>query len=448
MPPDLKLSVERIQENCEPALCTVLFMGGAGGSLRAGVTDNPVRLTRSVKDALTRVTSGGAPVYVWPGGGITFMVDVTQMPAGAFGYVPTPALVAPIEFTLRLSDYAALGGHMDYVRPLASLQGQHRNPPDALHPGTARMKRLPQIALLADGKRLHLQDGPIDLIVEAKGSEAEVRAAYDAAARRFTGLLDELCEELAELRKAADPARCALQGVVARRMHAAVAPFAADHFITPMAAVAGTVAEEILGAMLRAARLDRAYVNNGGDIALHLDRRRAVHRRPDGSAGSAWPDANDDRSTPTIPSRGIATSGRHGRSFSLGIADAVTVLARTASQADAAATIIANAVDLPGHPAIVRCPANELQPDSDLGARLVTRDVGALSRKRDRRRAARQALAVRAAIARGGIDRRCGVASTGRDGRGGCNRDQGARVAGVSWKRDWKVQCMFDRERG
>ena len=132
MPHDLKLSVERIQENCEPALCTVLFMGGAGGSLRAGVTDNPVRLTRSVKDALTRVTSGGAPVYVWPGGGITFMVDVTRMPAGAFGYVPTPALVAPIEFTLRLSDYAALGGHMDHVRPLSSLQRQRRNPPDAL----------------------------------------------------------------------------------------------------------------------------------------------------------------------------------------------------------------------------------------------------------------------------------------------------------------------------
>ena len=97
-------------------------MGGAGGSLRAGVTDNPVRLTRSVKDALTSVTCGGAPVYVWPGGGITFMVDVTRVPAGAFGYVPTPALVAPIEFTLRLSDYAALGGHMDYVRPLSSLK--------------------------------------------------------------------------------------------------------------------------------------------------------------------------------------------------------------------------------------------------------------------------------------------------------------------------------------
>src|SRR6266852_738808 len=94
----------------------------SSGSLRAGVTDNPVRLTRSVKEALTRVTSGGAPVYVWPGGGITFMVDVTRLPAGAFGYVPTPALVAPIEVTLKLRDYAALGGHMDYVRPLSSLK--------------------------------------------------------------------------------------------------------------------------------------------------------------------------------------------------------------------------------------------------------------------------------------------------------------------------------------
>src|ERR1700750_2697676 len=122
MPADLRLSVERIQENCEPALCTVLFMGGAGGSLRAGVTDNPVRLTRSGQDALTRVPSGRAPGYCWAGGGITYMVDVTQMPAGAFGYVPTPALVAPIEFTMRLSDYAALGGHMDYVRPLSSLR--------------------------------------------------------------------------------------------------------------------------------------------------------------------------------------------------------------------------------------------------------------------------------------------------------------------------------------
>jgi 6-hydroxynicotinate reductase len=122
LPEELRVSVERIKENCEPALCTVLFMAGAGGSLRAGVTENPVRLTLSVKEALTAVTCGGAPVYIWPGGGITFMVDVTRVPVNAFGYVPTPALVAPIEFTMRLSDYAGLGGHLDQVRPLASLR--------------------------------------------------------------------------------------------------------------------------------------------------------------------------------------------------------------------------------------------------------------------------------------------------------------------------------------
>ena len=240
------------------------------------------------------------------------------------------------------------------------------------------MSRLPQIALLPDGKRLHLQDGPIDLVIEAKGGEAETRLAYEAVAQRFTGLLDELCAELTELRSAADPKHCGLKGVVARRMHAAVAPFAADSFITPMAAVAGSVAEEILGAMLRATTLDRAYVNNGGDIALHLAGGEqftvGLMDRPDrhGVMRTMTVDAD-------MPVRGIATSGRHGRSFSLGIADAVTVLARTASQADAAATIIANAVDLPGNPAILRVPASELQPDSDLGARLVTRDVGHLS---------------------------------------------------------------------
>jgi hypothetical protein len=121
LPETLRLSVERIRENCEPALCSVLFMGGAGGSLRAGVTENPVRLTRSVSTSLTRLTCGGAPVYVWPGGGITFMVDVSRMPENAFGYVPTPALVAPIEFTLKREDYAALGGYMDHVRSLESL---------------------------------------------------------------------------------------------------------------------------------------------------------------------------------------------------------------------------------------------------------------------------------------------------------------------------------------
>jgi ApbE superfamily uncharacterized protein (UPF0280 family) len=241
------------------------------------------------------------------------------------------------------------------------------------------MTRHPQIALLSDGRRLHLQDGPIDLIVEARGEPGEVRAAYEAAARRFTGLLDELCAELPELRRAALPAASSLEGAVARRMYAAVTPYAWDRFISPMAAVAGSVAEEILGAMLHIATLDQAYVNNGGDIALHLGAGEhfsvGLMDRPDrdGVMRTMRIDS-DDRV------RGIATSGRHGRSFSLGIADAVTVLAATASQADAAATVIANAVDLPGHPAVTRQPANELEPDSDLGARLVTRDVGELSR--------------------------------------------------------------------
>lgn len=136
LPQALEESVQRIQENCEPAQCTVLFVAGAGGSLRAGVTENPVRLTRSVKQALTTVTCGGAPVYVWPGGGITFMVDVTQVPKNAFGSVPTPALVAPIEFILRLADYEALGGHMGEVRELRSLtiEGRRLLPQDGRNP--------------------------------------------------------------------------------------------------------------------------------------------------------------------------------------------------------------------------------------------------------------------------------------------------------------------------
>ena len=118
VPAPLEAVAARIRENCEPALTTVLFMGGAGGSLRSGVTDNPVRLTWSVKDAVTRVTCGGAPTYVWPGGGITFMVDVSRLPEGAFGSVPTPALVAPVEFSLPLDRYVALGGHVDHIRRL------------------------------------------------------------------------------------------------------------------------------------------------------------------------------------------------------------------------------------------------------------------------------------------------------------------------------------------
>ncbi len=122
MPTGLQNVVDRISENCEPSLCSVLFIAGAGGSLRAGVTENPVNLTRSVKATLTRVTMGGAPVFVWPGGGITVMVDVTRMPENSFGYVPTPAIVAPIEFSLPRDRYAEMGGHVDYVQSIEEIR--------------------------------------------------------------------------------------------------------------------------------------------------------------------------------------------------------------------------------------------------------------------------------------------------------------------------------------
>lgn len=121
MPQQVRQVVERIGENCEPSLCTVLFMAGAGGSLRAGVTDNPVLLTRAVAAGEVRVTMGGAPCYLWPGGGITIMADVLRLPRNAFGHVPTPALVAPIEFTLPRELYARLGGHMEEIVPVADL---------------------------------------------------------------------------------------------------------------------------------------------------------------------------------------------------------------------------------------------------------------------------------------------------------------------------------------
>ena len=233
-----------------------------------------------------------------------------------------------------------------------------------------------QIAILPDRRRLHLQDGPIDLIVEAFGASADVRTAYAAAVARFATILDELCTELPLLRAQIDPRRpCPLEGPVARRMWNAAAPFATEKFVTPMASVAGAVAETILAAMTTAApALERAYVNNGGDIALHLAAGEeftvAMIDRPDrpSQIGAATVRGDDGIA-------GIATSGWRGRSFSLGIADAVTVLAASAPAADAAATIVANAIDLPDRAGIVRVPANELQPDSDLGARRVTRDV-------------------------------------------------------------------------
>jgi len=235
-----------------------------------------------------------------------------------------------------------------------------------------------QIRWLDDARRLHLNDGPIDLIVEAFGERDEVGAAYRAAATRFVRVLDELCTELVLLRQAKRINGPLPSGAIARRMVAAVSPYCEGTFITPMAAVAGAVAEEILLAMTAGARLSRAYVNNGGDIALHLAPGQhfvvgMVERLDRPSLfGTATLDSEQ-------PARGVATSGWRGRSFSLGIADAVTVLADHAAMADAAATIIANAVDLPGHAGIVRLPAHSLAPDSDLGHRLVTQDVGKLS---------------------------------------------------------------------
>lgn len=242
---------------------------------------------------------------------------------------------------------------------------------------TPAMRR-PYVAMLADGRRLHMQDGPIDLVVEVFGAAEEVASAYGAAANRFHGLLDELCSQLDELRSPVRPGFSFIKGSVARRMHDAVLPFADRSFITPMAAVAGAVAEEILSAMRGAARLSKAYVNNGGDIALYLGRGESfvigLIDRPDAPSlfGTATIHAEDGIG-------GIATSGWRGRSFSLGIADAVTVLARTSAEADAAATVIANAVDLPGHPGIIRQPASSLQPDSDLRDLPVTCSVAPLS---------------------------------------------------------------------
>lgn len=240
------------------------------------------------------------------------------------------------------------------------------------------MREPPLVRFLPDGHRLHLHDGPIDLIVEAFGAPDEVRAAYRAATGRFVTVLDELCSELPLLRQPATMDGPTPRGLVARRMVAAVGPYAARTFITPMAAVAGAVAEEILEAMTRAANLRRAYVNDGGDIALHISTGFqfvvGMVERPD--RPSLFGTVTLDEAQPV---RGIATSGWRGRSFSLGIADAVTVLADRAAMADAAATIIANAVDLPGHPAIVRERARDIDPNSDLGARLVTTDVGELT---------------------------------------------------------------------
>jgi ApbE superfamily uncharacterized protein (UPF0280 family) len=228
------------------------------------------------------------------------------------------------------------------------------------------------------GARLHLSHGPIDVVLKAWGAPRAVRAAYAAACRRFPSILPELCEELAMLRTPMH-AHPRVASPVGRRMVEACQPFAGV-FVTPMAAVAGAVADELLAHMTAAAPLLRAFVNDGGDIAVMMAPGQLLDIGVAGEyALGAVPLLNGAvRLEAASGIGGIATSGARGRSFSLGIADAVTTLAPTAAMADAAATLIANAVNLDS-PAILRRPACELDPDSDLGSLPVTVSVGPLT---------------------------------------------------------------------
>lgn len=230
-------------------------------------------------------------------------------------------------------------------------------------------------AILADGRRRHFQHGPIDLVIEARGAGHEVGRAYKQAWARFETILGELVGELPALRSRMTARGPKLEGPTARRMAAACDPHC-DVFVTPMAAVAGAVADEVLAALVAGREIEKAFVNNGGDIALHLSPRASF------DAGMvSLADAPAAAGTVAIdhgsPVRGIATSGWRGRSLSLGIADSVTVLAGSAAEADVAATLIANAVNTQ-HPRIERVPAHEIDPDSDLGERAVTVAVDAL----------------------------------------------------------------------
>ncbi|MSQ59634.1 MAG: UPF0280 family protein [Betaproteobacteria bacterium] len=237
------------------------------------------------------------------------------------------------------------------------------------------MSSVASCAQLAGG-RWHFQHGPIDLIMGAEGEAGMIENAVECAWERFQGVLPELVTELRTLRMPVEQGG-QLFGTIACRMASACAPFA-PLFITPMAAVAGAVADEMIE-FFRIPGIAKAYVNNGGDIALHLTPSTSF-RVGMCAGGDRKPTALDGafevRAETSV--RGIATSGWHGRSFSLGIADAVTVLAETAAKADAAATMIANAVNAES-PAVVRRPANSLKDDTDLGARLVTVEVGNLT---------------------------------------------------------------------
>lgn len=229
----------------------------------------------------------------------------------------------------------------------------------------------PRANLLPCGTRLHLQHGPIDLII---GADGDRQAAFQAAQARFSTILTELVTELPALKRPMSDDVPLPQGAVAVRMDQAARPFAVDRFVTRMAAVAGSVADAVLEAMT-AVPLTRAYVNNGGDIALHLTKGQSFTLAMAGHDGGGLGRVQIGFDDPT---RGIATSGRHGRSQSLGIADSVTVLAETAARADVAATLIANAVDLPKHPSVIRKPASAMDEASDLGELPVVVGCGAL----------------------------------------------------------------------
>lgn len=234
-----------------------------------------------------------------------------------------------------------------------------------------------------DAHRWHWQHGPIDIVAQAHGAPAAVAAAHEDAWQRFQGVLTELVGELAWLRQPVRSEACTLQGPIARRMWKACAPFA-PAFVTPMAAVAGSVAEELI-AFYQRPGIERAWLNNGGDIALHLAEGQSASvglfsnlaRFELANVGRLSVDGKFEIHYPD-PVRGVATSGWRGRSFSMGIADSVTVLAGTAAQADAAATIIANAVNV-ADPAIERHPAQDCRDDTDLGERLVTIQVPSLA---------------------------------------------------------------------
>ncbi len=233
----------------------------------------------------------------------------------------------------------------------------------------------PQVSLLPDGRRLHLQHGPIDLVIEAFGDRQEIGAAYRQARDRFGTLLSELVEELNVLRQPLCDPRPDVKGPTAIRMLDAAWPHR-DTFVTPMAAVAGSVADEVMTALADRRELEKAYINNSGDISVYLTPGNTLKL---GIVGQLFQPAIDGTAELSFDRavRGVATSGWQGRSWSFGIADAVTVLAETAAAADVAATLIANAVNA-DHPAVERVAASEMDDQTDLGDRLVTVNVGDL----------------------------------------------------------------------